>query len=310
MCYSAMVIADWKVFLRETGILMSLPEFHELMQRRIDDPAGVRLPRCFDLEFLRPQTPEEQAIRDLSDRYRGAQTIRLETEIFAQRKRLADAERRLAVKQTRAAAESRRIATGKVQQLLGKLALLKDDRRDVNDYRIFPRSYAPIVVGRNGRKVLVPARYLLRQPGAAPFMDEKLSGNYNARRDNLQRFWRNQFGATHAVMVIDSFFENVTGADGRHQVLHFVPRPLGRMYIACLFATWPDPNGGDTLLSFAAITDEPPPEVAAAGHDRMIVNLRPENIDRWLTPEGRPIAELQSILSDRQTPYYEHRLAA
>jgi putative SOS response-associated peptidase YedK len=310
MCYSAMVIADWKVFVRETGILMSLPEFHELMQRRIDDPTGVRLPRGFDLEFLQPQTPEEHAIKDLGDRYRNGQTSRLETEIFAQRRRLADAERKLAAKQTKAAAESKRIATNKVQQLLGNLALLKDDRPHVNDYRIFPRSYAPIVVVRDGRKVLVPARYLLRQPGAPAFMDDKLSGNYNARRDNLTRFWRNQFGVTHALMVIDSFYENVTGADGQNQVLHFVPRPLGRMFIACLFSQWADPKSGEKLLSFAAITDEPPPEVAAAGHDRMIVNLRPENIDRWLTPEGRSIDELQSILSDRQSPYYQHSLAA
>jgi putative SOS response-associated peptidase YedK len=141
-------------------------------------------------------------------------------------------------------------------------------------------------------------------------MDDKLSGNYNARRDNLTRFWRNQFGVTHALMVIDSFYENVTGADGQNQVLHFVPRPLGRMFIACLFSQWADPKSGEKLLSFAAITDEPPPEVAAAGHDRMIVNLRPENIDRWLTPEGRSIDELQSILSDRQSPYYQHSLAA
>ncbi|MEJ0008890.1 MAG: SOS response-associated peptidase family protein [Steroidobacteraceae bacterium] len=63
-------------------------------------------------------------------------------------------------------------------------------------------------------------------------------------------------------------------------------------------------------MSFAAITDEPPPEVAAAGHDRMIVNLRPENVDRWLRPEGQSIDELQSLLSERQTPYYEHQRAA
>jgi hypothetical protein len=37
-------------------------------------------------------------------------------------------------------------------------------------------------------------------------MDDKLSGNYNARRDNLTRFWRAQFGPTHAVIAIQSFF--------------------------------------------------------------------------------------------------------
>ena len=59
-----------------------------------------------------------------------------------------------------------------------------------------------------------------------------------------------------------------------------------------------------------AITDEPPPEVAAAGHDRMIVNLRPEHIAARLTPEGRSLQELQGILSDRQAPYYQHEVLA
>jgi putative SOS response-associated peptidase YedK len=310
MCYSAMVTEDWKAFLRATGILMSLPEFHELMQHRLEDPTRFRLPRGFDLEFSTPQSPEEAAIKALSDRYRHTQISKLETEIFTQRKRLADAERNLAARETKAATQSKRIATTKVQQSLGKLALLRDDKRHPDDYRIFPRSYAPIVVVREGKKVMVPARYLLRQPGAAPFMDEKLSGNYNARRDNLTKFWRNQFAVTHALLVVDSFYENVTGQDGQNQVLHFVPRPVGRMFIACLYAQWSDPGSGEKLLSFAAITDEPPAEVAAAGHDRMIVNLRPENIDRWLTPVGRSVAELQDILSDRQAAYYEHSLAA
>jgi putative SOS response-associated peptidase YedK len=310
MCYSAMVTADWKAFLRATGMLMSLPEFHELMQHRLEAPNRFRLPRGFDLEFSAPHSPEEHAIKALSDRYRHTQVSKLETEIFTQRKRLADAERKLAAQETKAAAESKRIATTKVQQLLGKLALLKDDKPHPDDYRIFPRSYAPIVLVREGKQVMVPARYLLRQPGAPAFMDDKLSGNYNARRDNLPKFWRNQFGTTHALMVVDSFYENVTGPDGQNQVLHFVPRPVGKMYIACLYAQWSDPGTGEKLLSFAAITDEPPAEVAAAGHDRMIVNLRPENIERWLTPVGRAVEELQQILSDRQAPYYEHSLAA
>jgi putative SOS response-associated peptidase YedK len=82
------------------------------------------------------------------------------------------------------------------------------------------------------------------------------------------------------------------------------------MWIACLFAEWSDPETGQKLVSFAAITDDPPPEVAAAGHNRMIVSLGAEAVDRWLTPQGRSLDELQSILDDRQRPYYEHRVAA
>jgi putative SOS response-associated peptidase YedK len=310
MCYSAQVESKWKRYVRDMEAQISLPDFHELALRRLSDSSQFRLPRGFDLEFAAPQTQHERAIKDLIDQYRQAQVTKVETEIFAQKKRLADAERKLAVKETKAAIESKRIAGTKIKQGLGTLALLTDDRPDADDYRIFPRTYAPIILMRGGEKVMVPARYLLRQPGKPPFMDDKLSGNYNARRDNLTRFWRPQFGATHAVMAIESFYENVMGQEGQNQVLHFIPRPAGVMLIACLFAEWSDFKTGEKLLSFAAVTDEPPEEVSAAGHDRMVIRLTPENVDRWLTPQGRSDEELQAILSERQPAYYEHRVAA
>jgi hypothetical protein len=60
-------------------------------------------------------------------------------------------------------------------------------------------------------------------------------------------------------MVVDSFYENVE-RDGKNVVLHFMPRPAYQMLVACLYADWNDPQEG-RLLSFAAVTDEPPPEI-------------------------------------------------
>ena len=40
------------------------------------------------------------------------------------------------------------------------------------------------------------------------------------------------------------------------------------------------------------------------------IRLTPQNVDRWLTPQGRSDEELQAILSERQPAYYEHRVAA
>lgn len=78
--------------------------------------------------------------------------------------------------------------------------------------------------------------------------------------------------------------------------------------MACLWSHWQEDDG--SLLSFAAITDEPPAEVAAAGHDRCIIPIKPENVDAWLSPQGHPLAEQYAILDDRERPYYEHALAA
>jgi hypothetical protein len=75
----------------------------------------------------------------------------------------------------------------------------------------------------DGEKVMVPARYLLRQPGKPAFMDDKLSGNYNARRDNLTKFWRREFGATHAVMAIQSFYRMSRARTARIKCSTLIP---------------------------------------------------------------------------------------
>jgi len=192
---------------------------------------------------------------------------------------------------------------------LTRIERLKAEKPHPDEARIFPLHFAPIVMQVGAKRLMRLARYHCRKPGEAAFIDRKLPGLYNARRDSLGKYWKGLFGASHAVMLADSFFENVD-RDGKNQVLHFVPRPAGTMMIACLFAEWRDPKDGKSLLSFAAITDEPPPEVAAAGHDRMIINLKPEHLDAWLSPQGRSEDELQRILSDRQAPYYEHEVMA
>ena len=121
-------------------------------------------------------------------------------------------------------------------------------------------------------------------------------------------------------MVVNAFYENVNRhkADGRelapgeepeNLVLEFKPRPTQDMLVACLWSRWTGPDESD-LLSFAAITDEPPAEVAAASHDRCIVPIKPENIDAWLNPTPGDTAALFEILDDRERPYYEHRMAA
>jgi hypothetical protein len=58
------------------------------------------------------------------------------------------------------------------------------------------------------------------------------------------------------------------------------------------------------------ITDEPPEEVTAAGHDRCIIPIKPEHVDAWLDPDRSNLKALYSILDDRARPYYEHRMAA
>jgi len=79
---------------------------------------------------------------------------------------------------------------------------------------------------------------------------------------------------------------------------------------ATLFLALASAHGEPDLLSFAAITDEPPTEVAAADHDRCIVPLKPENVAAWLSPAGASVDAMYALREDRYRPFYEHRLAA
>ena len=317
MCYSAQIRAEYKKYFREFGATMSIKAFFKLYWDR-SQGAKIKIPKAMDAAFSEPESDEERRIAEMISAYNTEQATKLEQELFKQRKRLADAERTLQTKTTKAAQESKRIATDKVEWCLVKLNDLRRTELNDEDHRIFPGWYAPVLVMKQGERILVPMRYQCRLAGKPAFYDAKYPGTYNARRDSLEGFWKEQFGSHHAIMVANAFFENVSkhrterrelgaGEKEENVVLEFRPRPTEDMLVACLWSHWQE--SGESLLWFAAITDEPPAEVAAAGHDRCIIPIQRENLDAWLDPKG-DLQTAYRILDERWRPYYEHRLAA
>lgn len=321
MCYSAMVWADWHLFKRKLGVDISITDFYEQFYKRRRQ--GELFPKAMDAAFSNPQNDEEQRIKELIDELNAVHANKLESELFTQRKRLSDAERTLQTKTTKKATEDKRIATNKIERALSKLDDLKRSELKPRDSRIFLDWYAPVLINDDGELKLIPMRYHCRLAGMPASIDRLkgggVSGTYNARRDNLERFWRRQFGYTHGIVVVSSFYENVSrhanegrelapGEKEENIVIHFNPQPPHDMLIACLWSHWQD--GDDDLYSFAAITDEPPPEIAAAGHDRCIIPIKPENMLAWLNPDPANLAAMQAILDDRDRPFYEFEVAA
>lgn len=51
-------------------------------------------------------------------------------------------------------------------------------------------------------------------------------------------------------------------------------------------------------------------EVAVAGHDRTIINIKREHVDAWLNPNAAELGALYAIFDDKRHPFYEHRLVA
>jgi putative SOS response-associated peptidase YedK len=319
MCYSAQIWQNYRKYVRAWGADVGFEDFVRLYWERQSNPR-VKVAKAMDAAFSDAQNDAERRIKALIDEFDKQQASKLEQEVFKQKKRLADAERTLQTKTTKAALESKRIATDKIAWALGKLADLRRSELNDEDSRIFPGWYAPVMIVENGRRVVKPMRYQCRLAGKPAFYDTKFPGTYNARRDSLGGFWKEQFGATHGIMIANAFFENVSrhrmegrelapGEKEENVILEFRPRPTQDMLIACLWSKWQAP-GEPELLSFAAITDEPPAEVAAAGHDRCIIPIKAKNVDAWLDPASSNLSAMQAILDDRERPFYEHRMAA
>jgi putative SOS response-associated peptidase YedK len=317
MCYSAQVIQMARKLSRQLGIRLDYDEVENLFFRRLDDPS-LSISRGFEANFHDPATDQERRINGAIDEHRARVASKMEKDLFTQKTRLVNAERSLQEKETKKAREDVRIATTKIEALSTKLIRLRSSEPNEEDNRIFPFVYAGVIVKKDGQNLLTPMRYHCRPAGKRLFIDRQFPGLYNARRDNLEKFWEEQFGSHHAIMVVESFYENVkrhtmehrdllAGEAEEYVVLQFKPEPAQTMYIACLWSHWTDPREPD-VRGFAAITDEPPADVAAAGHDRCIINLKPEHLEAWLTPQNRSTAELQTMLSDRAIPVFQHEI--
>jgi putative SOS response-associated peptidase YedK len=318
VCYSAQVIQMVRKLNRQLGIRLDYDEVERLFFRRLDD-SSINISRGFEANFDDPAADQERRIKGAIDEHRSRVASKMQKDLFSQKTRLVNAERSLTTKETKKAREDVRISTYKIETLTGKLSNLRSSEPNEEDNRIFPFVYAGVIVKKAGQNLLTPMRYHCRPAGKPKFIDRQFPGLYNARRDNLVKFWGEQFGTHHAIMVVESFYENVkrhtmehrelaAGEQEENVVLQFKPEPAQTMYIACLWSHWTDATEPD-VRGFAAITDDPPEDIAAAGHDRCIINLKPEHVDAWLTPQGRSTSELQSMLSDRAIPVFQHEIA-
>ncbi|WP_411851282.1 SOS response-associated peptidase family protein [Stenotrophomonas sp. LGBM10] len=308
MCYSAQIRADYTKLVREYGAVMSLDEFAQLYAH---DPGKPRpkTPKAMDDGFAGARTPQGQDIVAKIQQWHAEEMRALDEEIRLQSARLAAAEASLAARPSQKARNEIRIAGNRVERAQARLDDLHRTGLQPRDSRIFPGVYAPVIVSEHGQRVIKPMRYQCRLPDTPARHDTLYPGTYNARRDSLGGYWKSAFGHRHGVVVVQSFYEHVPrhalehralapGESAQNVVLEFRPQPPRDLLVACLWSEWEGPEG--RLLSFAAITDEPPVAVAAAGHDRCIVPIRPEHLDAWLNPDPADLAAQYRILDDRE----------
>jgi len=316
MCYAAMARADLEECLREYDAFLDVDAFELLYWERLNNPsAGIRFPIAIDRYFLQSKNKNEARIRDAINAYRAIKIPEWEQEIFKQRKRYADAERALKTKHTKKAESDLGVSPRKIDQLVRWLDGMKTMESKPGDTVVHAMNYAPVIVQTEKGRMLTAMRYHCRLAGKPSSIDRQLPGLYNARKTSLEEWWAPIFGVRHALFVLTGFRENVKRHDMEHRelkageepenvVLEFKPKGHQDMLVPCVWDRWTKDN--DVLNSFALITDDPPPEVANAGHDRCPINLTRAAADSWLTPGGRETNSLLMLLEERQKPFYEH----
>jgi hypothetical protein len=102
MCYSAQIVEDYCQYVRMFGADMSTGDFAQIYWERVEG-RGAKIPKGMDAAFANPETEDERGLKALIDQCNAAQVTKLEQELFKQRARLADAERKLQTKTTKAA---------------------------------------------------------------------------------------------------------------------------------------------------------------------------------------------------------------
>lgn len=321
MCYSALVNQDLRKLSFQYKARIQIDLFDSLFKSRLEG-SGAKISRALEVSFLKdPSTLQERRIAKMIREFRNHELEEMKTKRQEQTDRLSAAEKTLLTKVTKKAQNDQRVATKKIEDFSRKIERLESDEITERDSRIFPGQYAPLLVGMEGERLIRPFRYHLRPQGQSEDFDRKFDGNYNARRDRLKEvfWWKSVFGKNHGVLPIRAFYENVKRHDSEHRmlkdgeavenlILKFQPEGLDEMIVPCI---WDQNTAGKfTLDSFALITDEPNPEVAAAGHDRTPIIMRDQYLDQWLMTSGRKLTDFEIVFEDKQPTFFAHEIAA
>ena len=176
------------------------------------------------------------------------------------------------------------------------------------DDRIYPNIFSPVIVSQGGRRNIRPMRYRIRPAGSLEEVPTKYN-LYNARMEGLlkRKTWRALVGKNHCLFPFKQFYEWVNGPDGKKRLVTFFPKGKDIMWAPGLHDKWISEDNSFTFESFALITDDPPTEVLAQGHDRAPLFLKEEAIDEWLDfPFSEKKVSPIEILSKREPIIYGH----
>lgn len=302
MCYSSLVNRELKKTAARHRAKINIDAFVDLYAMRVKNPA-LKIPLGMDDGAIDLGGMAGKSIAKHIRDFRTGEDARVAQALSDLHAEIAELEAKLAVKITKTAQDKLDAKLRKREKLIKPVA----DLSNSDTYRIYPFYFAPVVVNDGAGRELIPMRFRV-----LPRYGIEIPANknvFNARRDSLQikRTWIPLFGKQHAVFPFHKFYEWVE-PNGRKVELSFSPDGYDDMWAVSLYEECKTEHG--IIRSFAMITDMPPSEISAAGHDRVPVFLDEKLIDAWLLPAGKTLVELDAMLDNKQPTYYSHTLAA
>lgn len=188
----------------------------------------------------------------------------------------------------------------------GQFGVPAEYRIDIEEYYdvlIVPQRNAPVYRQLTGGPEVHAMRFALL-PSWAKEPKVKFA-THNARLETIDEkpTWKTVFVKRHCLVPMTDFIEPIYDGEYAGHMVSFQEKTGAAVFAAGVWDEWVDRQTGEVIQSFSIITHEPPPFVAAIGHDRCPVFLGEDAAAEWLKNEGAPPAQLKEfLLSSRHVP--------
>lgn len=165
-------------------------------------------------------------------------------------------------------------------------------------YNIAPSQQVPIVLEREGKRVMTPAKWGLL-PGWVKDPKTFKASMFNARSESVaeKASFKGPLRHKRAIIPASGFYE--WRREGSAKTPHYIRLADGEPIGFAGLYDWHDEVLSCTVLTTVSN------ELMATIHDRMPVILSPEDFERWLDPSVTEPAEVQDLLR----PYAGEMLA-
>jgi hypothetical protein len=123
MFYSAQIERELRTYTRVVGrdAALNPEDFIKKYWWRQHGLPSMKIPKAVDAWFTADENGDQAKLAAMIEVFNDCEIVKLEQEVFKQKKRLADAERALKIKETKTALNDQRVSSHKIDWALGKL---------------------------------------------------------------------------------------------------------------------------------------------------------------------------------------------